>query len=129
MDGDFAVLMIDLHNAFNLVSRQAIVDECAVRFPELLPWAAWCYGQHPILRHAMGSINSETGVQWGDPLGPLLFCLVLQKVVSAISADDRCAELLFPAWYMDDVVVAGPSCAINGVLPSYKIKDQHWVSS
>ena len=69
-----------------------------------------------ILWHAMGSINSETGVQWGDPLGPLLFCLVSQKVVSAISADDRCAELLFHAWYMDDGVVAGPSCAINGVL-------------
>ena len=70
----------------------------------------------PILWHAIRSINSETGVQWGDPLGPLLFCLVLQKVVSAISADDRYAELLFHARYMDDGVVAGPSCAINGVL-------------
>ena len=115
-DGDFVVLKIDLHNAFNLVSRQAILDECAVCFPELLPWAAWCYGQHPILWHAMGSINSETGVQQGDPLGPLFFCLVLQTVVSAISAGDRCAELLFHAWYMDDVIVASPRCAINRVL-------------
>ena len=62
-DGDFAVLKIDLHNAYNHVSRQAILDESAVHFPELVPWAAWCYGQYPILWHTMGSINSETGVQ------------------------------------------------------------------
>ena len=102
------------------MSRQAILDECAVHFPELLPWTAWCYDQHPILKHAMGFM---TGVQQGDPLGPLLFCLVLQKVVSAISTDDRCAVLLFHAWYMDDgIVVASPICATNHV-PSI-VQDQ-----
>ena len=48
MDWDFAMLKIDLHKAFNLMSRQAILDECAIHFPELLPWTAWCYGQHPM---------------------------------------------------------------------------------
>ena len=76
---DFVVFKVDMRNAFNLVSRQTVLDECSVHLPELLPWASWCYGQHPILWHTMGTISSEAGVQQGDPLGPLLFCLVLQK--------------------------------------------------
>ena len=72
MDGDFAVLKIDLHNAFNLISRQAILDECAVRFPELLPWAAWCYGQH----HSMACNGIYQFRDWstmGRPSGPSSF--------------------------------------------------------
>ena len=34
---DVVVLKIDMKNAFNLVSRQALLDECATFFPELLP--------------------------------------------------------------------------------------------
>ena len=47
-DDDFAVVKVDMRNAFNLVSRQAILDECALHFPELLPWATWCYAAHPL---------------------------------------------------------------------------------
>ena len=45
MEHDFGVLKVDMTNAFNLVSRQAILSECAKHFPELLPWVSWCYGQ------------------------------------------------------------------------------------
>ena len=38
-DEDFAVLKVDLKNAFNLVSRQAFLDKCAFVLPNLLPWA------------------------------------------------------------------------------------------
>ena len=55
---------------------------------------------------------SESGVQQGDPLGPLLFCLVLQKVLSAIASDPNCFDLLFHAWYIDDGVIAGPKQAV-----------------
>ena len=36
---DFTVLKIDMCNAFNLVSHQALLNDCATCFPELLPWA------------------------------------------------------------------------------------------
>ena len=113
---DFVVFKFDMRNVFNLVSRQAILDECGVHLPELLPWASWCYGQHSILLHTMGTISSETGVQQGDPLGPFLFCLVLQKVVSAIAADSVCSEPLFHAWYLDDGAIAGPRLAVEKAL-------------
>ena len=53
---DFVVMKIDLRNAFNLVSCQALLDECSAHFPELLQWAAWCYGQHLLLWSPMGTI-------------------------------------------------------------------------
>ena len=57
------VLKVHIKNVFNLISRQAILDECASLFPELLPWASWCYGTHSALWHPLGSMSSESGVQ------------------------------------------------------------------
>ena len=76
-----------------------------------MQWAAGCYGDHPLLLSTMGTLRSESGVQQGDPLGPLLFCLVLHKVVTAIAADSICSHLSFHSWYMDDGVIAGPKQA------------------
>ena len=38
-----AIIKVDMRNAFNLVSRETRLSECSKKFPELLPWAAWCY--------------------------------------------------------------------------------------
>ena len=95
-----------------MVSRQAVLDECATFFPELLPWVSWCYGTHPLLWHPLGRISSESGVQQGDPLGPLLFALVLQKLVSSLDADDECAEILLQAWYREDGALVGTRPAV-----------------
>ena len=111
-DDDFAVFKVDMRNAFNMVSRQAILDECATFFPEILPWVVWCYGTHPVLWHPQGQLFSELGVQQGDPLGPLLFSLVLQKLAASIDADDECIDLLFHSWYLDDGVLAGNRLAV-----------------
>eukprot|EP00731_Ephydatia_muelleri_P032786 Em0024g330a len=46
MEEDFVVFKIDIQNAFNLVSIQAVLDECDTSFPELLPWVTWCYGDY-----------------------------------------------------------------------------------
>ena len=59
----------------------------------------------------------------GDPLGPLLFCLVLHQVVCAIATDSECASLLFHRWYIDDGVVAGPISAVLSVLSVIKDLD------
>ena len=69
---DFVVLKVDMRNAFNVVSHQAVFDECGVHLPELLPWALWCYGQHPVLWHTMGTISSEAGVQQGGIPRPII---------------------------------------------------------
>ena len=111
-DEDFVIFKVDMTNAFNLVSRQAVLDECSAFFPEILPWVSWCYGSHPELWHPMGHLSSQSGVQQGDPLGPMLFALVLQKLISTIDADDECLQLLLQAWYLDDGVLAGKRSAV-----------------
>ena len=47
------------------------------------------------------SINSCSGVQQGDPLGPLGFALMWSK--SFVSK-----SLLLNAWYLDDGTLVGP---------------------
>ena len=108
---DFVAFKVGMANAFNRVPRQAVLDECAF-FPELLPWVSWCYGSHTILWHPKGKISSQSGVQQGDPLDPMLFALVLRKLVSTIEADDDFVDLLLDAWYLDDVVLAGERSAV-----------------
>ena len=60
----------------------------------------------------MGSLHSEQGVQQGDPLGPLLCSLDLNKVVSEIATNSVCADLSYHAWYLDDGVLASPRTAV-----------------
>ena len=122
-DEDFVTLKIDFQNAFNIVSRKAFLEECHARFPELQPWASWCSRQHPMLFHPMCTISSETGVQQGDPLGPLFFCLVLHKLVATIVSDEKASHLLYHKWYMDDGVVVGTGNAVARVIAIIKCRD------
>ena len=107
---DFVVLKVDMSNAFNLVFRQAMLDECAQHFPELLSWSCWCHSQHPILWHQIGALSSQP--QQGDPLDPFLFSLVLQCVVNTIKSDDGCVSLDLHAWCLDDGALAGKSSSV-----------------
>ena len=115
-NGDFAILKVDMRNAFNLVSREAVLHQCAIHFPELLPWVTWCYSQHQKLWHPMGQLISASGVQQGDPLGPLLFALVLHCTILKISADPQCKEMLLNCWYLDDGALAGQRDAVSRAL-------------
>ncbi|GKE38719.1 putative reverse transcriptase domain-containing protein, partial [Tanacetum coccineum] len=51
-------------------------------------------------------IWSATGVQQGDPFGPLLFALILHPLVHKIRDNSK---LLFHACYLDDGTVIGDS--------------------
>ena len=108
-NGDhFMTLKIVFQNAFNVVSRQALLDECHSHFPELMPWASWCYGQHLRLFYSMGTISFETGQQ-RDPWG--------QKLVAS---DEELSQLLYHKLYMDDVIVAGSEKAVARVIAILK---------
>ena len=97
---NFTILKTDLKMLLTLFPDIAVPDECCHHFPELY-LQFWCcsYGQHP---SPLDTISSESGVQQRDPMSSLLFCLVLQKIVSTIALDKACTSLLFHKWYIDD---------------------------
>ena len=78
----------------------------------------------------MGTICSETGMQQGDPLGPLLRCLVLQKVVSAITVllTVCVPSYFFHEWNLDNDVIAGPLLAVQKAFTINQNWDHHWAS-
>lgn len=80
----------------------------------------WCYGAHSALwPHPLCGLSSESGVLQGDPLGPLLFALVLQRIISVVDMDDECLKMLFHAWLLDDGVLAGTKSAVYLSEPWY----------
>jgi len=56
-------------------------------------------------------LESMTGVQQGDPLGPLLFCCALQALVLQI--EDMAP--VYHKWYMDDGGIVGPPALLQRV--------------
>ena len=84
-DHQKVLLKIDFSNAFNCVDRQAILSRVQATFPELARWATWCYAKTSNLVFGSRTIKSVTGVQQGDPLGPLLFSLAIHDIVKELS--------------------------------------------
>jgi hypothetical protein len=76
----------------------------------LSKYAHMAYAEGSTLRFASRELSSESGVQQGDPVGPLLFSLVLLEVVGAITA--RCPDLDLNVWFLDDGTLAGPCEAV-----------------
>ena len=82
-----ALLKIDFKNAFNLVDRRSFMTLTCQRFPALSAWTNWCYSSPSVLLYDhQDVILSESGVQQGDPLGPLYFCFGLAPLVEEIAS-------------------------------------------
>ena len=78
-----------------------MLEAVRVLAPEIYPLVHSAYASSSSLLWGDKTINSAEGVQQGDPLGPLLFCLTLHR---------HCEQLQSPlcVMYLDDVSVGGP---------------------
>ena len=105
------LVKLDFHNAFNTISRKAVLDAVETDFPTLSRWAWWCYGQPSGLRFGGATLASAGGVQQGDPLGPLLFAAAIHSL-----AQDLRRGLDIGMFYLDDGVLAGDVAAVSAAL-------------
>lgn len=106
------LLKLDFKNAFNEVSRQAVLDRVHDQFPALARWTTWCYHKTSSLYFGGTTVlPSAAGVQQGDPLGPLLFAVAIQPLVEQLRA-----SMPFSVFYLDDGVVGGDVALVSQAL-------------
>ena len=94
------LVKLDFRNAFNTVRRDKMLDAVSDLAPTLLPFVHSVYSTPSNLFWGDRVLQSSEGVQQGDPLGPLLFCLSLFCLHSELKSE-------FCVLYLDDVTLGG----------------------
>ncbi|KAL2630334.1 hypothetical protein R1flu_015020 [Riccia fluitans] len=112
---DWVVLQLDIRNAFNTVSREAIFRELGSALgtlDPLFPFVRSFYSQSSPLYFSMGTrtgdistLLSEVGTRQGDPLGGALFALGHLRALRATMPQHP--DCIFPS-YADDTHIVGP---------------------
>ena len=100
------VLKLDFRNAFSTLRRDKMLQAVQNLAPDLLPFVHASYSSPSSLFWSNKIIQSAEGVQQGDPLGPLLFCLTIHPLVSQLKSE-------LSAWYLDDSTIGGPAADVK----------------
>ncbi|KAL8151283.1 hypothetical protein V2J09_021091 [Rumex salicifolius] len=106
---NISMVLVDFNNAFNMIDRSIVLREVRRHCPSLSPWVKLCYARPTRLYYDEACLLSCQGVQQGDPLGPLLFALILHPLVHRINED---CNLDFMAWYLDDGTIIGDTILV-----------------
>nr|GEZ77711.1 hypothetical protein [Tanacetum cinerariifolium] len=108
-----SMLLVDFKNAFNLVDHEVMLQEVRIHCLAISRWVEFCYSTPARLYYGEHILRSYQGVQQSDPLGPLLFSLVLHPLVSKIR---DFFNISLQAWYLDDGTIVGDTLVVREVL-------------
>ena len=100
MEDGKLLLKLDFRNAFNSVRRDKMLEATLAMSPQIYPLVHSVCSQPSYLFYGKTIIESSEGVQQGDPLGPLLFCLAIHNMVSSLKSECR-------VFYLDDCTLGG----------------------
>ena len=89
------MLKLDFRNAFNTLRRDKVLQSVKTHLPDYFPFIFQMYRHSSHLFFGDFLIASACGVQQGDPLGPLLFCLVTRELTKSMQSP-------LNSWYLDD---------------------------
>ena len=81
------MLKFQFMNAFGSILRDCVIAAVKEHAPELLPFVNLCYGSPTKLLSDYDVIVSSYGIQHGDPLSSLLFCLATHKLTFNLMSD------------------------------------------
>ena len=84
---DMAILKLDFSNAFNSIRRDTMLKVVEKLAPELSLFIHSSYSVPSTLFWEESSLQTAEGVQQGDPLGPLLFCLTLHHLLLQLRSE------------------------------------------
>ena len=91
---------MDFRNAFNSLRRDKMLQSVSVMSPMFFWFVQSAYEMPSCLFCGDHILQSAEGVQQGDPMGPLLFCLSIHALVSKLKS-----ELI--VFYIDDCTIGG----------------------
>lgn len=100
MSPDEVVVKLDFSNAFNSVRRDVMLNTVSGILPQVYKFCWSAYSGDSVLQFGNRSVFSSEGVQQGDPIGPLLFCLTLHPLLSSLSSKLKIG-------YLDDLTIGG----------------------
>jgi len=100
MPSNFSIAKLDFTNAFNTLNRSRMLTEIHKRIPELYKFCHSAYSVPSVLRFGKWVVESQEGVQQGDPLGPILFCLTIHPLLISLKSPLRVG-------FMDDITLGG----------------------
>ncbi|GJU02808.1 reverse transcriptase domain-containing protein [Tanacetum coccineum] len=112
-DVGLSMLLADFKNAFNLVDREIMLRKVRLRCPAISRWVEFCYSNPARLYCGEHTLWSCQMVQQVDPLGPLIFSLVLHPLICKIRDS---FSLSLHAWYLDDGTIVGDTMVVGKVL-------------
>ena len=88
------MVKVDVSKAFNSIRRDRVLRAVEEYIPSLLPFAHSSYSSPSVLMWYDTQILSAKGIQQGDPLGSMLFCLGIHKLTYALSSEFLSSTLM-----------------------------------
>ena len=95
-----ALIKLDFSNAFNSVRWDCMLRSVLDTCPSIFPLVCSAYSSSSSLFWEDKVLLSAEGVQQGNPLGPLLFCLTLHQFIIPLKSS-------FHVAYLDDLTLGG----------------------
>ena len=94
------LLKLNFKDAFNTLRRDKMLESVKEYTLESFTFIHAAYRQASLLFCGDHILETAEGVQQGDPLGPLLFCLTIQSLILKLQSE-------FSVFHLDDGTIGG----------------------
>ena len=112
---DDVIVKLDFKNAFNSVRRDTVLESVHLAAPEIYNYISVSYSKISSLSFGDHTIDSAEGVQQGDPLGPLLFCIAIHPILTSCATELRIG-------YLDDITIGGEISTVGEEVSALKAR-------
>ena len=87
------ILKLDFKNAFHTIWCDKMLNAIESLVPELTHFVHSVYGEPSTPFWGQQTLSSREGVEQGDPLGDLVFCLTIHELCTGLESDLRLLSL------------------------------------